>query len=87
MENKKFSDYTEQEFLDFIKDICYVNKTIYPTEKSHEIAVEEFERLTEHPDGSDLIYYPSDEREDSPEGILNVIKKWRAENGRPGFKE
>ena len=49
--------------------------------------VSEFERLTEHPDGSDLIYYPRDDREDSPEGIVKEIKEWRAANGKPGFKQ
>ncbi|MDA6953361.1 bacteriocin immunity protein, partial [Escherichia coli] len=49
--------------------------------------VREFERLTEHPDGSDLIYYPRDDREDSPEGIVKEIKEWRAANGKPGFKQ
>ncbi|WP_218189439.1 MULTISPECIES: bacteriocin immunity protein [unclassified Pseudomonas] len=29
---------------------------------------------------------PKQGREDSPEGILNEIKIWRAENGKPGFK-
>ncbi|MGN1725185.1 bacteriocin immunity protein, partial [Yersinia enterocolitica] len=24
---------------------------------------------------------------DSPEGVLAEVKKWRAENGKPGFKE
>lgn len=37
--------------------------------------------------GSDLIYYPRDDREDSPEGIVKEIKEWRAANGKPGFKQ
>ncbi|WP_331422073.1 MULTISPECIES: bacteriocin immunity protein [Enterobacter] len=28
----------------------------------------EFKRLTQHPDGSDIIFYPRDDREDSPKG-------------------
>ncbi|EAA7344738.1 bacteriocin immunity protein, partial [Salmonella enterica subsp. enterica serovar 1,4,[5],12:i:-] len=47
----------------------------------------DFERLTEHPDGSDVIFYPPDEREDSPEGVVKEIKEWRAKNGKPGFKQ
>ncbi|WP_342230203.1 bacteriocin immunity protein, partial [Yersinia enterocolitica] len=53
----------------------------------HDEAILRFEELTEHPDGSDLIYYPNDDREDSPEGILAEIKRWRAEKGKPGFKK
>ncbi len=47
----------------------------------------EFKRLCEHPAGSDLIFYPDDNREDSPEGVVKEVKKWRAENGKPGFKK
>ncbi|EBC2122393.1 hypothetical protein CWD08_23770 [Salmonella enterica] len=33
-----------------------------------------------------IIYYPLDEKEYSPEGIVAEVKKWRAENSKPGFK-
>ncbi|HDL8667410.1 TPA: bacteriocin immunity protein, partial [Yersinia enterocolitica] len=82
MENKKLSDYTELEFLNFVKNIYY---DTYPSEEEHIRAILQFENLIEHPDGSDLIYYHNDEREDSPEGVLAEVKKWRAENGKPGF--
>lgn len=75
------SDYTEAEFLAFIKKIC---RTDGLTEEDDNKLVREFERLTEHPDGSDLIYYPRDNREDTPEGI---VKEWRAANGKPGFEQ
>lgn len=84
MENKKLSDYTELEFLNFVKNIYY---DTYPSEEEHIRAILQFENLIEHPDGSDLIYYHNDEREDSPEGVLAEVKKWRAENGKTGFKE
>lgn len=45
-----------------------------------------FEKLSEHPDGSDLIYYPQDDQDDSPEGIVKEVKEWRAKNGKSGFK-
>ncbi|HCE7029218.1 TPA: bacteriocin immunity protein [Pseudomonas aeruginosa] len=81
------SDYTELEFLEFTRNIYKSNNEIYPTEDSHIKAVLEFERLTEHPSGSDLLYYPDENREDSPEGIVKEVKEWRAANGLPGFKE
>ncbi|MDY8462086.1 bacteriocin immunity protein, partial [Escherichia coli] len=49
------SDYTEAEFLEFVKKICRAEGA---TEEDDNKLVREFERLTEHPDGSDLIYYP-----------------------------
>lgn len=83
MSIKIFSDYTEEEFLLFIKKIC---NSEYPTEDEQIQAVLDFERLTEHPDGSDLIYYAPSEQEATPEIILAKIKEWRAANDKPGFK-
>lgn len=83
MSGKKISDYTESEFLAFVRDLCDFSKR---SEAQDEALVDEFERLTEHPDGSDLIFYPQDDREDSPEGIVKEVKEWRAANGKPGFK-
>ena len=48
--------------------------------------VKHFERVTEHPDRSDVIFYPREGQEDSPEGILKEVKAWRAVNNKPGFK-
>ncbi|WP_288095641.1 bacteriocin immunity protein, partial [Pseudomonas sp.] len=42
--------------------------------------------VTEHPDRSDVIFYPREGQEDSPEGILKEVKAWRASNNKPGFK-
>jgi len=84
MINKVISDYTEAEFLGFVEKICRAEGA---TQEEDDKLVDEFERLTEHPDGSDLIYYPRDDREDSPEGIVKEVKEWRAKNGKPGFKD
>jgi hypothetical protein len=45
-----------------------------------------FKKLTEHPDGSDLIYYPKPGQDDSPAGIVKTVKEWRKANGKSGFK-
>ncbi|MGP6425111.1 MULTISPECIES: bacteriocin immunity protein [Pseudomonas] len=83
MSDKLISEYTEKEFLDFVVEICDSGAR---TEEEDVKLIFEFERLTEHPDGSDLIYYPRNDREDSPEGIVKEVKEWRAANGKPGFK-
>ncbi|MGO2714278.1 bacteriocin immunity protein [Pseudomonas helleri] len=83
---RNISDYTEAEFLEFLSGIYNCNNELYQTEDSHIAAVFEFRRLTEHPGGSDLIYYPRENREDSPEGVMKEVKEWRAANGKPGFK-
>ncbi|MGU9856164.1 bacteriocin immunity protein [Pseudomonas sp. LF245] len=77
------SDYTESEFLNFVISLC--DSSIRNEEEDVKM-VFEFERLAEHPEGSDLIYYPRKDREDSPQGIVKEIKEWRLTNGKPGFK-
>ncbi|RMS38787.1 Colicin/pyocin immunity protein [Pseudomonas ficuserectae] len=49
--------------------------------------VKHFVKVTEHPAQTDVIFYPEEGQEDTPEGILKTIKEWRAKNGKPGFKE
>ncbi|CNC45601.1 bacteriocin immunity protein [Yersinia pseudotuberculosis] len=83
MKDKSICDYTESEFLELVKKLFNVEKT---TEEEDINNLIEFKRLCEHPAGSDLIFYPDDNREDSPEGVVKEVKKWRAENGKPGFK-
>lgn len=83
MNDRAIEHMTETEFLDFVKRICRAD---YPTQHQHGKAILEFESLSEHPEGSDLVYYPKPMADDSPEGIVKTIKEWRAANGKPGFK-
>ncbi|EKS6649400.1 bacteriocin immunity protein [Enterobacter bugandensis] len=78
------SDYTEEEFLELVRKICNADA---PTEEDENRLVREFKRLTEHPAGSDLIFYPEEGKDYSPEGIVREVKEWRKENGKSGFKE
>lgn len=83
MADKKLEDFTEREFSDFINKI---RKVDFPSERAHSEAVGEFARLTEHPSGWDLIYHPEQGADNTTQGIIGTIKKWRAVNGKPGFK-
>lgn len=83
MNTKALSDFTESEFLDFVTGIC---KDRYATEAEHIEAVLTFEKISEHPSGSDLLYYPEPGVDNTPAGIVKTIKEWRAANGKPGFK-
>ncbi|WP_025901853.1 bacteriocin immunity protein [Tatumella sp. UCD-D_suzukii] len=83
-DKKTLSDYSESEFLDLVRKICRAEG---PTEEDDNRLVREFRRIAEHPSGSDLIFYPEDGKDDSPEGIVQEIKKWRQANGKPGFKD
>ena len=85
MKNRKnISDYTEAEFLELVSRIYNAEED---SEEEDVNNILEFERLSEHPDGSDLIYYPQEGREDSPEGVVQEVKEWRLANGKPGFKD
>ena len=46
-----------------------------------------FEKVSEHPAGSDLIYYPEPGADNSPESVTQIVKEWRAAKSLPGFKE
>lgn len=81
---KSISEYTQSEFLDLLNDICFINGL---SEGEHTRCVIHFDKITQHPDGSDLIYYPEDGADDSPEGILETVKKWRKSQGLPLFKD
>jgi len=85
---ERLEDYTEAEFLVFLKGF-----NVFPDglkgnalEAYLDRLLDHFLAVTEHPDGSDVIFYPKEGQEDSPEGILKEVKEWRAANHKPGFK-
>lgn len=78
------TDYTESEFLKLLTIICNADTA---SEEEQIKFVTHFEKVTEHPSGSDLIYYPEDGADDSPVGILKTVKEWRAKNGKLSFKK
>ncbi|MHC3822185.1 MULTISPECIES: bacteriocin immunity protein [Pseudomonas] len=83
MEN--ISDFTEAEFIAFIKNIRVVNKG--GTDEELGELLEKFSRLAGHPDGYDLIFHPEPGADNSAEGVTRTVKEWRAAQGLPGFKE
>ncbi|MFG0633429.1 bacteriocin immunity protein [Pseudomonas sp. xss_2] len=80
--SKTITDYTESDFLEFVTNIYLAN---YPTERAQINAVIEFERISEHPSGSDLLYYP-EEGKDGPTHVVSEVKAWRIANEKTGFK-
>ncbi|MFZ8699206.1 bacteriocin immunity protein [Enterobacter kobei] len=65
---RTISDYTEYEFLNFVRKLFDVTAT---TEAEDIKNILEFKRLTEHPDGSDLIYYPREDREGANKQVIS----------------
>jgi hypothetical protein len=76
------SEYTENEFLELIKVIC----SAVGTEDYQDELLENFIEVTGNVAASDWIYYPENGENDSPEGILQTVKSWRAAQGLTGFK-
>ncbi|MFJ2480342.1 bacteriocin immunity protein [Pseudomonas sp. NPDC087598] len=79
----KFEDYTESEYKALIERLF---KGDYSSERELDKIVENIVSTSEHPNGSNILYYPEKNVEDSPAGVLNTIKQWRSANGKPGFK-
>lgn len=84
----KLEDYTEMEFMDFLDSMTANPDNLRGREFGEKVArfVRHFEKITEHPDGSDIIFYPKNGRDDSALAIMLEIKEWRAANGKSGFK-
>jgi hypothetical protein len=80
--NNGISDYTEAEFKRLIESIINCEGD----EETQDTNLEKFIALSEHPDGLDLIYYPENNNDGSPDAVIKEVKEWRAKNGRPGFK-
>ncbi|PWB31733.1 bacteriocin immunity protein [Pseudomonas sp. SDI] len=80
-----FSNFTEAEFVCFVTEIFTANRSGV-SDKVLGAMLDRFCALTEHPDGTDLIYWPASEELCTPEGITQTVKAWRRSNGLPGFK-
>lgn len=77
------SDYTEDEFVTLLTRIIGSDES----EEEENKLVHHFNTICGHPAGSDLIFYPEEDADDSAEGITRTIKEWRAAEGLPGFKD
>lgn len=78
------TEYTEAEFLEFLAYLDEVNAS-EPDEVLDPL-LDHFELVTEHPSGTDLLYWPTSPELSEPEAIIKIVKQWREENGKPGFK-
>lgn len=86
---QRFEDYTELEFIEFLNEFFGNPHNLARKERQSHIErlVEHFDKIVKHPEGNGLIFYPSEGRDDSPEGIIEDIKKWRTSQGLPLFKD
>ena len=92
MFKEKLQDYTEDEFLNFLgglRSSMKDGKSLKGKELEMywDSLVDHFIEITQHPSGSDLIFYPSSNGDDYPENILKIVKEWRRSQGLPLFKD
>lgn len=80
-----FSEYTEAEFIELLEELAKEDKKAENDDRA-DVLLLHFEKVSEHPAGSDLIYYPEPGADNSPEGVAQIVKAWRAAQGLPGFK-
>ena len=80
----KFEEYTESEYTSLINRLVVGD---YSSEKEHDAIIDNIVSTSEHPNGTDILYYPEPGVEDSPAGVLEAIKQWRTANGKTGFKK
>ncbi|MBL4980137.1 bacteriocin immunity protein [Pseudomonas fluorescens] len=81
---QSFSEYTRDDFLLLMKGILKENTA--PTDERLDKLLQHFELTTEHPKGTDLIYYAASDAESTIEAITKRIENWRTTNNKPGFK-
>ncbi|EEU9490945.1 bacteriocin immunity protein [Escherichia coli] len=92
MFKEKLQDYTEDEFLNFLgglRSSMKDGKSLKGKELEMywDSLVDHFIEITQHPSGSDLIFYPKSQGDDKPENILKIVKEWRHSQGLPLFKD
>lgn len=80
-----FSEYTEAEFVALLEELAEEDEEAESDGRA-DVLLLHFEKISEHPAGSDLIYYPEPCADNSPEGVVQIVKDWRAAQGLPGFK-
>lgn len=76
------SSYTEVEFINLIHEIIEAKGT----DDYQDELLEHFCQISQHPDGSDLIYYPEKDADGTPERIIEIVKNWRKSQGLSLFK-
>ncbi|MDD0976694.1 bacteriocin immunity protein [Pseudomonas fontis] len=79
---ERCEDYTFEEFKYLVAEIM----SAVGGEQYQDDLIEHFMIVSEHPAGSDLIFYPQGGSDPTSDEIAQQIDLWRKENGKPGFK-
>ncbi|WP_110973359.1 bacteriocin immunity protein [Pseudomonas huaxiensis] len=81
-------DYTETEFLVLVTLLFRNDSPLQGREydKFVDGVLNHIETISELPNAFQVICFPTEGEDDSPEGVVKRIKDWRAANDKPGFK-
>lgn len=77
----RFEDYTEAEFTHLVSEIFSAEGG----DSYQDELLENFIAVTQHPDGSDLIYYNFDD-DLTPEKVVATVVEWRKKAGLPELR-
>ncbi|MFP1952336.1 bacteriocin immunity protein [Lonsdalea quercina] len=61
-------------------------KNIAENDEKLDEPLEHFEKITSHPDASDLFFHTLEDDQCTPDGVTKYIKEWRKPQGLPLFK-
>jgi len=84
MRKDSLDQFLKEELLRFVSAISDVQTT---DDDELDLWVRHFDKIVQHPSGRDLIFWPEQGADDSPEGIVAEIERYCRENGLPGFKD
>lgn len=89
MFKERLEYYTESEMLDYLREFFDNPQGLTGKGLTDHLSllVKHLIAVTNHPEGRDLIFNPPTDRDDSPEGIIQEIKRWRISQGLPSFKD
>lgn len=77
-------DYTQSEFQALVDRIWAVDLP----KQDHDRLIEHFDRISGHPKGADLLFYPDDKvNSNSAESVVHYVRSWHHENGMAAFKQ
>lgn len=79
------TEYTEAEFIELLEELAKEDEVAKTDDRADALLLH-FKKISQHPAGSDLIYYPEPGADSSPAGVTKTVKEWRAAQGLPGFK-
>lgn len=79
------TEYTEAEFMELLYELAKEDAQA-ETDDRADLLLLHFEKISQHPAGSNLIYYPESGADNSPAGVTKTVKDWRMAQGLPGFK-